>query len=146
MAARLNESNQATHLHESPHSPQFRSHDGSRACRGGGRFSKRHCVRPIASSGSARRVRHARSANPPREQWKAPRQRAAGETDAAFKRFAEYVDRIRAIPGVRWITASDLPTLYPDLVRSEGATQDDLNELARLQAWTLKPATTQPQP
>ena len=76
-------------------------------------------------------VNFTRGANPPREQWKAPRQRTAGETDAAFKRFAEYVDHIRAIPGVRWITASDLPTLYPDLVRTEGATQADLDELAR---------------
>jgi len=76
-------------------------------------------------------VNFSRGANPPREQWKAPRQRTAEETDAAFKRFGEYVDHIRAIPGARWITASDLPTLYPDLVRTEGATQDDLDELAK---------------
>jgi hypothetical protein len=76
-------------------------------------------------------VNFAHGANPPRERWQPPRQRTAEETDAAFKRFAEYVDHIRAIPGLHWITASDLPTLYPDLVRSEGATEADLDELAR---------------
>jgi hypothetical protein len=76
-------------------------------------------------------VNFAHGANPPREQWKAPRQRTTEETEAAFKRFAEYVDHIRALPGVRWVTASDLPVLYPDLVHSEGATEADLDELAR---------------
>ncbi len=76
-------------------------------------------------------VNFARGANPPREQWKAPPQRTAQETEAAFKRFAEYIDHIRQIPGVRWITASDLPVLYPDLVRTEGASAADLDEMAR---------------
>lgn len=76
-------------------------------------------------------VNFKRGANPPREQWKAPPQRTAEATDAAFKQFAEYVDYIRAQPGVRWVTASDLPRLYPDLVRTEGATENDLAEIAR---------------
>ena len=76
-------------------------------------------------------VNFARGANPPREQWKAPGQRPAAETEAAFKRFAAYVDHIRALPGVHWVTASDLPLLYPDLVRSEGATEADLDEIAQ---------------
>jgi pimeloyl-ACP methyl ester carboxylesterase len=45
-------------------------------------------------------VNFARGANPPREQWKPPAQRTAAETDAAFTRFAMYVDYIRRIPGV----------------------------------------------
>lgn len=76
-------------------------------------------------------VNFARGANPPREQWKAPRQRPAAETEAAFKRFADYVDYIRALPGMHWVTASDLPVLYPDLVRSAGAAEADLDELAQ---------------
>ena len=76
-------------------------------------------------------VNFARGANPPREQWKPPPQRTAEETKAAFQRFAEYVDHIRAIAGVRWVTASDLPALYPDLVRTEGASEGDLDEFAR---------------
>ena len=76
-------------------------------------------------------VNFKRGANPPREQWRAPLQRSAVETDAAFRRFAEYIDYIRTVPGVDWVTASDLPGLYPDLVRLEGAAAGDLTELAR---------------
>ena len=75
-------------------------------------------------------VNFARGANPPREQWKAPPQRTADETEGAFRRFGEYIDYIRTVPGVRWITAADLPRIYSDRVRSEGATEADLAELA----------------
>lgn len=76
-------------------------------------------------------VNFSRGANPPREQWKMPRQRTAAETEGAFKRFGEYVDHISRIPGMRWITATDLPPLYPDRVRTEGATEADLDDIAR---------------
>jgi hypothetical protein len=76
-------------------------------------------------------VNFSRGANPPREDWKAPPQRTPEETEGAFLRFGEYIDHIRSIPGVRWVTANDLPKIYPDLVRSDGTTQDELNELAR---------------
>jgi hypothetical protein len=76
-------------------------------------------------------VNFSRGANPPREKWKAPGQRTAEETDAAFKRFAEYIDYIRALSGVKWVTAGDLPGLYPDLAHAQGATESDLDELAK---------------
>lgn len=76
-------------------------------------------------------VNFAHGANPPREDWKAPPQRPAEETEAAFQRFGQYIDHIRSIPGVRWITASDLPAIYPDAARVEGATSSDLAELAQ---------------
>jgi hypothetical protein len=41
------------------------------------------------------------------------------------------VDHIRRIPGVRWVTATDLPRTYPDLIASEGASESDLDEIAR---------------
>src|ERR1035441_8683511 len=66
-------------------------------------------------------VNFRRGANPPREQWKAPPQRPAAETEAAFQRFGEYIDYIRSLPEVRFVTASDLPIIYPDAVRSTGA-------------------------
>ena len=75
-------------------------------------------------------VNFARGANPPREAWRPPPQRSKEETDSAFKRFGDYVDFISSLPGVRWITASDLPGLYPDRARSSGATEADLNALA----------------
>ena len=76
-------------------------------------------------------VNFSRGANPPREQWKAPPQRTEQETEAAFEKFAAYVDHIRAIPGVRWVTASDLPAMYADRARTEGASKGDLLELAK---------------
>ena len=75
-------------------------------------------------------VNFRRGANPPREQWKAPPQRPAEETDQAFERFASYIDHIKALPGVQFITARELPTRYPDRVRSSGATKEDLAEIA----------------
>jgi len=75
-------------------------------------------------------VNFSRGANPPREEWKLPPQRTAEETDGAFRRFAEYVEHIRQIPGVHFITASDLPVLYPDATTQKGATAEDLKALA----------------
>lgn len=66
-------------------------------------------------------VNFARGANPPREEWKVPPQRTAEETEAAFARFERYLDFQRAQPGVEFVTASDLPGLYPDLLRAGGA-------------------------
>ena len=58
-------------------------------------------------------VNFRRGSNPPREQWKAPPQRTTAETDGAFQRFGEYIDHIRSIPDVRFVTARDLPDVYP---------------------------------
>ena len=74
-------------------------------------------------------VNFRRGANPPREQWKAPPQRPAAETEAAFQRFAEYIDHIRSISGVRFVTATDLPELYPDSLRTKGISEKDLFEM-----------------
>jgi hypothetical protein len=76
-------------------------------------------------------VNFRRGANPPREQWKAPPQRPAAETEAAFQRFAEYIDYIRSLPDIAFVTASDLPVLYPDTLRTEGASEDELVHLAQ---------------
>src|SRR4051812_45379174 len=64
-------------------------------------------------------VNFKRGANPPREQWKAPPQRPAEETEAAFARFGQYIDHIKSL-GVRFVTASELSSIYPDKVRSQG--------------------------
>jgi hypothetical protein len=76
-------------------------------------------------------VNFSRGANPPRGGWRPPLQRTPEETEGAFQRFGEYLDHLRGIPGVRFVTASDLLTIYPDAVRNEGTTEDDLAELAR---------------
>jgi hypothetical protein len=75
-------------------------------------------------------VNFRRGANPPREQWRPPPQRPPEETERAFARFAQYIDFMRGRPGVRFITARDLPELFPDRVRSDGASDSQLQELA----------------
>ena len=75
-------------------------------------------------------VNFRRGANPPREQWQAPPQRPAEETVAAFRRFGEYLDHMRSLPGLRFVTASDLPAIYPDAVRLAGASEQDLGAIA----------------
>lgn len=76
-------------------------------------------------------VNFRRGANPPREEWKAPPQRPAAETEGAFERFGEYIDYIRTLPDVRFVTAGDLPRLYPDPIRERGAIEEDLTQLAQ---------------
>lgn len=76
-------------------------------------------------------VNFSHGANPPREQWRPPRQRAPAETEAAFARFGAYIDFINRLPGIRWVTASQLPALYKDGARADGVTDEELTELAR---------------
>jgi hypothetical protein len=75
-------------------------------------------------------VNFSRGANPPREDWKAPGQRSAAETEAAFARFAAYVDFQRALPGVRHVTAADLPGIYHDRLREQGADRTVVRDIA----------------
>jgi len=80
-------------------------------------------------------VNFRRGANPPREQWQAPPQRTPEETAAAFDRFGQYIDYIRSLPNVRFVTAGDLPEIYADAVRENGASEADLAAItARLLA------------
>jgi hypothetical protein len=76
-------------------------------------------------------VNFARGANPPRSEWKAPPQRSAQETEGAFQRFSDYIDHIRSIPGVRFVTAEDLPSLYPDLSHQQGISEAELLQIAQ---------------
>ncbi|HEY8749675.1 MAG TPA: hypothetical protein VIM11_16950 [Tepidisphaeraceae bacterium] len=76
-------------------------------------------------------VNFSRGANPPRDQWKLPAQRPAEQTQAAFGRFEQYIDFIREQPGVHFVTASQLPAIYSDSLRTRGATINQITELAR---------------
>jgi hypothetical protein len=75
-------------------------------------------------------VNFSRGANPPREQWKVPPQRPAEQTEQAFGRFAKYIDHIKSLK-VRFVTASELPAIYADRVRSAGLAETELLGLAK---------------
>jgi hypothetical protein len=75
-------------------------------------------------------VNFRRGANPPPEQWRPPPQRTPAETEAAFERFGQYIDHIRSIQGVRFVTAGDLPGIYPDGLHNSGAPEADLAQIS----------------
>jgi len=75
-------------------------------------------------------VNFTHGANPPREEWKQPLQRPSAETEAAFARFAAYVEFQRSLPGVRHVTASDLTRIYHDRVREQGVDGTVVKQIA----------------
>ncbi|MEP6592900.1 MAG: polysaccharide deacetylase family protein [Acidobacteriota bacterium] len=70
-------------------------------------------------------------ANPPREEWKLPGTRPAAETEQAFRDFEQYVGFIKSQPGVRFVTATELKTIYQDQALSRSFGRDDLRQAAR---------------
>jgi hypothetical protein len=75
-------------------------------------------------------VNFRRGANPPREEWKSPPQRPAAETEAAYHRFEKYLDYQLSLPGVKHVTASDLPAIYRNRIREEGADGGTVKDVA----------------
>jgi hypothetical protein len=75
-------------------------------------------------------VNFRRGANPPREQWKEPQRRTREETEAAYRRFESYLDFQLSLPGLRHVTASDLPAIYANRIREEGADVGAVTDLA----------------
>ena len=70
-------------------------------------------------------------ANPPRGEWKLPGTRPAAETEQAFNDFEQYIRFIKAQPGVRFVTATELMTIYGDTAMTRGFQQEDLLTFAR---------------
>jgi hypothetical protein len=59
-------------------------------------------------------VNFAHGMNPPREAWKEPAMKSAGEIEQAFRNFKAYVSFLKNTAGVQFVTGSDLPELYQD--------------------------------
>jgi hypothetical protein len=76
-------------------------------------------------------VNFSHGANPPRQEWKRPGTRPSSETEKAFGDFEQYVQFIKAQAGVRFVTASELTTLYADRAAQRAFTKDDLLAIAR---------------
>jgi hypothetical protein len=75
-------------------------------------------------------VNFKRGANPPREKWKPPGQLSTEATEAAFQRFSGYIDFIKSLPGIRFVTAGDLPSLYADQAKAGTVTKEEVKEIA----------------
>ena len=70
-------------------------------------------------------------ANPPRAEWKKPGVRPAAETEQAFADFERFIAFVKAQPGVRFVTASELVRLYADRAMARDFAHDDLLAVAR---------------
>jgi hypothetical protein len=69
-------------------------------------------------------------ANPPREEWKLPRQKSADETESAFRNFKDYMRFIRRFEDVQFITASEAATIWRDEARTHRFTPDEIRTIA----------------
>jgi peptidoglycan/xylan/chitin deacetylase (PgdA/CDA1 family) len=76
-------------------------------------------------------VNFRRGANPARAEWKMPGTRPATETEQAFNDFDQYIRFIKAQPGVRFVTATELMTIYADKAMTRSFRQEDLLGFAR---------------
>jgi len=76
-------------------------------------------------------VNFRRGANPPRDEWKEPGTRPASETEQAFHDFEQYVRFIKAQPGARFVTATELLEIYADASTTRTFSQQDLLQPAR---------------
>jgi hypothetical protein len=76
-------------------------------------------------------VNFGRGANPARAEWKLPGTRPAAETEQAFHDFDHYIRFIKAQPGVRFVTATELMTIYGDKAMTRSFRQEDLLRFAR---------------
>jgi hypothetical protein len=76
-------------------------------------------------------VNFSRGANPPREEWKLPPVKSPEEQEQAFKAFEAFLDHIVRRPGVRVVTAREIPALYPDRVYGSPLTARDVQTIAQ---------------
>lgn len=69
-------------------------------------------------------------ANPPRDQWKLPRQKAPEETEAAYRNFEDYMRFIQRFEDVRFITATDAAKIWRDQSYDHVFTPDGIRKIA----------------
>jgi hypothetical protein len=75
-------------------------------------------------------VNFSRGANPSFREWKMPGTRPPAETEQAFQDFDQYIRFIKAQPGVRFVTATELMTIYGDKAMTRTFRQEDLLRVA----------------
>jgi len=76
-------------------------------------------------------VNFRKGANPPRNEWQLPGTRPAAETEQAFRDFEQYVRFMKGLPGVRFVTATELMKVYEDKALTRTFNRADILTLAR---------------
>lgn len=69
-------------------------------------------------------------ANPPREQWKLPPVKTEAESKLAYRNFEEYVLFMKRFPEVRFVTATQAASAYPDTAKKKAWAYLEVHRLA----------------
>lgn len=72
-----------------------------------------------------------KGANPPREQWKLPEAKSAEETRIAYETFNGYIQYIKRLPDVKFITAREARHIYRDKALIHNFTPAQVQTLAK---------------
>jgi hypothetical protein len=75
-------------------------------------------------------VNFKQGANPPREQWKLPRQKSAEQSRLSYRIFADYIAFMKRFPDVEFVTASELAKLYADRAIGRRFSRAELKQIA----------------
>jgi hypothetical protein len=65
-------------------------------------------------------VNFAKGANPERKDWRMPHRRTPEESERCYRILARYVEHARNTPGVRFVTAREIPMLYESALETRG--------------------------
>jgi hypothetical protein len=76
-------------------------------------------------------------ANPPKRQWKYPRKRTPESREQTLRYFSRYLDFMQSLPGVRFVTGTDMVKLYADKLPTMQFTGGKVRDLARPLVWEI---------
>lgn len=76
-------------------------------------------------------VNFSHGANPPPQRWVTPRKKSPEATEQSFIYFDRYVEYMKNKPGVRFIGAREIVSLYPDPARNVRFRRDTIVALAK---------------
>ncbi len=76
-------------------------------------------------------------ANPPKEEWKQAQKRTPESREQALRNFGRYLDFMAGLPGVRFVTGTELVELYADRLTGLQFNEAQIRSLARPLVWAV---------
>jgi len=73
----------------------------------------------------------AHGANPPRDRWQTAKKRTAESRTQALEYFGRYLDFMQSLPGVQFVTGTDMVKLYADKSVTHKFNADEIGALAK---------------
>ena len=82
----------------------------------------------------------AKGANPERKDWKMPHRRTPEESERCYRILNRYVEHMRKTPGVRFVTAREMPMLYQSALVARGLDRSAIAaHMAKSQTFLVTP-------